>query len=80
MNWDIRREGRAWGEEGLERFMALPEKKELVNRKLFDTDEQRLYMLGCLLENVGADQAVRLGDPKVWREAIEQLERERARE
>jgi len=33
----------------------------------------RLRMLGLLLVNVGADKAVRLGDPKVWREAIKSL-------
>jgi hypothetical protein len=27
-------------------------------------------LLGLLLENVGADQAVRMGDAKVWQEAI----------
>ena len=37
---------------------------------LFCSDEDRLYVLKLLLENVGADQAVRLGDPSVWREAI----------
>jgi hypothetical protein len=30
-------------------------------------------MLALLLENVGADKAVRLGDPGVWREAIDHL-------
>jgi hypothetical protein len=28
------------------------------------------YVLGLLLENVGVDAAVRLGDPQVWREAV----------
>jgi hypothetical protein len=30
-------------------------------------------LLGLLLENVGADRAVRLGDPSVWRSAVEAL-------
>jgi hypothetical protein len=30
-------------------------------------------MLGLMLENVGADQAVRLGDPAVWRAAVAAL-------
>jgi hypothetical protein len=28
-----------------------------------------------LLENVGVDAAIRLGDPAVWREAIAELDR-----
>jgi hypothetical protein len=30
-------------------------------------------LLGLLLENVGVDRAVRLGDPKVWRAAVADL-------
>lgn len=75
-NWDIRREGRAWGDEGLERFMSLPEKIEMSRGRVFDTDEQRLSMLGCLLENLGVDAAVRLGDPRVWRAAVADLDRD----
>jgi hypothetical protein len=30
-------------------------------------------MVGLLLENVGIDQAIRLGQPEVWREAIANL-------
>jgi hypothetical protein len=37
----------------------------------------KLYALGglcgCLLENVGVDEAVRLGDPAIWRAAIAAL-------
>ena len=36
-------------------------------------DEQRINLLGLLLENMGADQAVRMGDPAVWRDAIQRL-------
>jgi hypothetical protein len=42
--------------------------------KLFWDDSQRLTLLALLLENVGVDQAVRLGDPDVWRAAIQDLE------
>ena len=38
--------------------------------RLFWDDEQRLLLLGLLLENVGVDRAIRLGDPSVWRAAI----------
>ena len=70
--WDIRREGRAWGSEGLSRYSLAPNKIEMIEGKLFWNEEQRLTML-VLLENVGADQAVRVGDPDVWRTAIANL-------
>lgn len=74
VKWDIRRKGRAWdaGEAG-ERFQLTPEKFEMTSGKLFWTDEERINLLGLLLENVGADQAIRLGDPKVWKAAIADL-------
>ncbi len=72
--WDIRREGRAWrGEEALERLNRVPEKAEMIGGKLFWSEEERLTMLGLLLENVGIDQAVRLGDPELWRAAVAEL-------
>jgi hypothetical protein len=74
MEWDIRREGRAWGgAEGYQRFTLTPEKFELIGGKLFWSEEDRVNLLGLLLENVGADRAVRLGDPRVWMEAVEGL-------
>ena len=73
--WDIRREGRAWSPDEWEARRELtPEKIELYRGKLFYSEEYRLAMLALLLENVGADQAVRLGNPQVWREAIAQLD------
>ncbi len=72
--WDIRRDGRAWTrEEWVVRRELGPEKIELSQGKLFWTDEDRLTMLALLLENVGVDRAVQLGDPRVWREAIAAL-------
>jgi hypothetical protein len=41
--------------------------------KLFWDETQRLILLALLLENVGVDQAVRLGDPEVWRAAVRDL-------
>jgi hypothetical protein len=74
VKWDIRREGRAWGpDEAMPRYDLTPEKFEMYQGKLFWTDEDRLHMLGLMLENVGADQAVRLGDPAVWRAAVAAL-------
>lgn len=65
--WDIRREGRAWTDEEFESRVELrPEKLEVWEGKLLLTEEERLALLGLLLENVGADAAVRLGDRHVW--------------
>jgi hypothetical protein len=38
---------------------------------MFWTEEQRLNMLALLLENVGMDAAVRLGDPALWKQSID---------
>ena len=73
IDWKIRRAGRSWRKEAMQRWGLTPEKIEMVDGKLFDTGEQRLLMLGMLLENVGADAAVRLGDPQVWRDALARL-------
>lgn len=73
--WDIRREGRAWAaDEARARYELTPEKFEMWKGKLFWDDTQRLTLLALLLENVGVDQAVRLGDPEVWRAAVRDLE------
>jgi hypothetical protein len=40
---------------------------------LFWDDTQRLTLLALLLENLGVDQAVRLGDPEIWRAAVRDL-------
>ncbi len=41
--------------------------------KLFFSDAERVILLGLLLENVGVDRAVRLGDPQAWRDAVRAL-------
>lgn len=72
--WDIRRRGRAWsGEEARARWALTPEKFEMYRGKLFFSERERRNLLALLLENVGADVAVRLGDPQVWKEAVQQL-------
>lgn len=73
-NWDIRAEGRAWRSEALDRYALTPEKLEMIDGKLLHDDEERLRLLALLLENVGAEAAVRLGDPDVWRAAVAKLE------
>jgi hypothetical protein len=75
--WDIRRQGRAGTRDEWEaRRDSTPEKIELIGGKLFWTDEDRLAMLALLLETVGVDQVVRLGNPEIWREAIAALDRD----
>lgn len=72
--WRIENRGRAWGpEEALQRWGLTPEKFELIDGRLFGSEAERLNLLGLLLENEGADNAVRLGDPQVWRRAVAQL-------
>jgi hypothetical protein len=74
LRWNIGREGRAWtADEAMGRYDLTPEKFEMDAGKLFWDDTQRLTLLALLLENVGADQAVRLGYPEVWRAAVRQL-------
>ena len=74
MDFNIQRQGRKWSrEEVKEKYHELcPEKIELIEGKMFWTDEQRLNMLALLLENVGMDAAVRLGDPALWKQAIDE--------
>ena len=72
IHWDIRLQGRAWRADELPaRYNLTPEKIELIEGILFWTDADRITMLGLLLENVGASAAVSLGDPAVWKEAIQ---------
>jgi hypothetical protein len=59
--WNIGRQGRAWtGEEACDRWELTSEKFEMDRGKLFWDETQRLTLLALVLENVGADQAVRL--------------------
>lgn len=72
--WDIRGEGRSWGkDEAWDRFELTPEKLEMVRGKLLWSDKDREMLLGLLLENVGADRAVTLGNAQVWRDAVAKL-------
>lgn len=76
-DFDIRREGRRWSIEEAERAYRatdenpdVPGKMEFIDGKFFHSDAQRITMLGWMLEMMGADVAVRLGDPDVWRAAV----------
>lgn len=50
VTWDLRRAGHAWGAEAMSRYEMTPEKTEMVARRLYGTDEERLTMLALLLE------------------------------
>ena len=72
--WDIRREGRNWaGEEFDKRIYQAPEKIEFRGGILISED-QRLTVLAMLLENLGIDKAVLLGNPADWKAAVAELE------
>jgi len=47
----------------------------MVKGKLLSAEEDPETLLALLLENVGADRAVQLGDPDVWRAAVAKLGR-----
>ena len=76
VDWNFQRAGRAWGDEAMDRYHMAPGRIEMIRGQLFWCEEERLMMLGLLLENVGVDKAVRLGDPQVWRDAIRALDAE----
>lgn len=74
IRWDIGREGRGWRGEEFERgFWAMPEKMEATDGKIYFDEEDRLKVLGALLEHVGIDRVVRFGDPALWRAAVAEL-------
>ncbi len=74
VQWDIRRHGRTWDKgEALTRYELTPTKIELADGKLCRSELDRVMLLGLLLENLGADRAVRLGNPEVWRAAVKGL-------
>jgi phosphoglycolate phosphatase-like HAD superfamily hydrolase len=76
LKWEIRSNDRAWrGDEAFDRYMLTPHKIELVNGKLLFSKKDRETLLALLLENVGADRVVQIGDPEVWRAAVARLSR-----
>jgi hypothetical protein len=72
--WDIHREGRVWShEEFNRRIYQAPEKIEFTGG-IFTYEEDRLTVLAMLLENLGIDKAVQLGNLADWKAAIAELE------
>lgn len=75
VDWNIGRGGRSWSaDEFVARIELAPEKIEAIGGKLYWDDNERMLMLGLLLEGLGIDKAIRLGDPQLWRAAIATLE------
>jgi hypothetical protein len=58
----------------MQRYELTPEKLEMIRGKLLWSQKDRINLLGLLLENVGADRAVRLGNAQVWRDAVAALD------
>ena len=70
-DWDIRLTGRSWsGAEFHQRADLRPEKLEIWEGRLLFDDQERVNLLGLLLENLGADRVVRMGKPEVWVDAV----------
>jgi hypothetical protein len=74
IDWDIRSEGGRWShEESDQRIYQAPEKMEFVDG-IFASEQERLIVLGLLLENLGIDRAIRFGKIEDWKAAIADLE------
>lgn len=55
------------------RYQLAAERIEMIDGKVFSCDEERLMMVGLLLENLGIDRIMQLGDPRAWKEAAAAL-------
>ena len=61
VKWRIERNGRSWqSDEAIEKYELTPEKMEMIHGKIFWSDEDRVNMLGLMLENVGIDKMLGL--------------------
>ncbi|HZE64965.1 MAG TPA: hypothetical protein VE056_13865 [Pyrinomonadaceae bacterium] len=72
--WDIRREGRVWSHEEFERRIYQAPGKIEFKGGIFIYEEDRLTVLAMLLENLGIDKAVQLGNLEDWKAAISELD------
>ena len=70
MELDIRLHGRRWESEELCRHDELPGRLEVIAGKLCGNDEERLLLLGALLEHVGTARVVQLGSLQAWQNAV----------
>ncbi|NWH06329.1 hypothetical protein [Desulfobacter latus] len=77
IEWNIQRKGREWvGDEIRNRINTIPDNTriESYEGKLFWNEKDRITLLGLLLENVGIDKAVQLGNLSLWKEALDAIE------
>jgi hypothetical protein len=74
VDWEFDLKGHPW-KNAWERYDLIPETKfEMMDGKLFWNDETRLLLIGLLIENVGLEKVVKLGNADAWREAVKGLE------
>lgn len=71
--WNIQRCGYSWSGETLStRNDQIPSaaRIEIHNGRLLYDDDERMTLLALLLENLGIDNAIKLGDLKNWFDAV----------
>jgi len=74
LSWNIGVEGRKWNaEEVRARAELIPPRIEVIDGMMLWSDEERIQLLAMLLENVGTQAAVKLGSPKVWKQALDRV-------
>lgn len=77
--FDIRTVGRHWTDEEMASLHDdLPGRLEILNGLLCFDEDQRLLLLGALLEHVGTERAVRVGPLSAWKAAVAQREEDLA--
>ena len=73
---DIRLLGRSWTAAEMARYHELPGRLELMDGWLCFYEQERLDLLGALIEHVGTARTVLCGPLDVWKTAIRQRERD----
>ncbi len=76
IHWRFGRAPIDWGDlpgGPIARYELSPGRTEMIDAKIFACDEERLIMVGLLLENLGVDKVMQLGDPRMWKDAAAAL-------
>lgn len=72
VEWHLSRQSRSWSaDEMASKMDLLPAKLEAIGGKVCLNVEQRLMLLAALLENLGTDVVVGLGDLQTWRASVD---------
>lgn len=75
--WKIDRIGHRWTDDEIER--QINSRPHVSDWMTWVNKESRLYsLLGLVLENLGIDRVIRLGNLEDWEAAVGELKRERA--